>query len=71
MQYLHVHSCFFSRMLGDFSKKCFNLGRNAYERKKKFPKRYMLFTLKFQGEKTHIQENNALFNICFLGLSYT
>lgn len=37
----------FFRMLGDFSKNCFNFGRNAYKRKK-IPKRYMSFTLKFQ-----------------------
>lgn len=69
--YVHIFTCslvlFFFRMFGDFSKNCFNLGRIAYKRKK-FPKRYMSFTLKFQGEKK--QKNNALFNICFLGPSY-
>lgn len=67
---MFIHAFFFRR-LGDFSKKCFNLGRNAYARKKKFPKRYMLFTLKFQGEKHTYKKTMHYAIYVFWGLSHT
>ena len=38
-------------MTGDFSRNFIYLGRNAHTRKKVYTKSYMVFTLKFWGEK--------------------